>query len=381
MSNFRRRIRTLAISFLGWTAMGYLFALPRWTGSGGWQQPENILRASLAEWWSWGLVTVLILAIDRRLPLTDRQIGWRILCHVPLSVLLTIVFAYTAAFLRAVLGVGKLAMVADPKILIQGLQGMLLWSLLVYWLILGGWLAKQYYQRYISSELRMERLERLSVEARMHALRLQLDPHFLFNALNTISSQVEADPRLARAMIEHLGDLLRMSLENNQQQHVPLARELAFLDHYLAIQRIRFGDRLRFEQTIDEGARQALVPSMIIQPLVENAIRHGLSPRASGGTVRVLAQRRGGELWIRVEDDGVGLPADWAQRAPDSGGLGLSITRQRLEGGYPGGSSSFEVRPRHGGGGVEVEIRIPLSYSDPARGLENVGKGEVVVRA
>jgi LytS/YehU family sensor histidine kinase len=161
-------------------------------------------------------------------------------------------------------------------------------------------------------------------------------------------------------MIEHLGDLLRLSLEINQQQHVPLVDELAFLDHYLAIQRIRFGDRLRFEQSIDEQARYAMVPSMTIQPLVENAIRHGISRRGSGGLVRVVAQCRDGELWIRVEDDGVGLPADWKQRPAE--GLGLSVTRQRLDGFYPEGRSAFEVRPRDGGG-VEVELRIPLSYA------------------
>lgn len=338
--------------------MGVLFALGQLQMGGDWRR---ILRASLSEWWSWGLITVLIVAIDRRLPFSDRQIGWRLLCHVPLSVVLTILFSYTAAVIRAVLGVGSFAMVADSRILVRGLQGMLLWSLLVYWLILGGLLARQYYQRYLSSELRMERLERLSTEARMRALRLQLDPHFLFNALNTISSQVEADPRLARAMLEHLGNLLRLSLEINQQQHVPLINELAFLEHYLAIQRIRFGDRLRFEQLVDEEARYALVPSMTIQPLVENAIRHGISPRASGGTVRVVAQRRADDLWIRVEDDGVGLPADWKQRPVE--GLGLSVTRQRLDGFYPGRGSSFHIRPRDGGG-VEVELRIPLSYAD-----------------
>ena len=340
--------------------MGLLFSLPELNGAMEW---PRMLRNSLAQWWSWGLVTVLIVAIDRRLPLSERQIGRRLLCHVPLSVILTILYSYVAAAMRAVLGTGSFAAVADSSILIRSLQGMMLWGLLVYWLILGGWLAKQYYERYLSSELRMERLERLSTEARMHALRLQLDPHFLFNALNTISSQVEADPRLARAMIEHLGDLLRLSLEINQQQHVPLIDELAFLDHYLAIQRIRFGDRLRFEQLVEADAKYALIPSMTIQPLVENAIRHGISHRASGGMVRVVAQRHNGDLWIRVEDDGVGLPADWKQRSAK--GLGLSVTRQRVDGFYPDGRSSFDVRPRNGGG-VEVELRIPLSYAATA---------------
>lgn len=350
------RLRTVALSFVGWSALGVLFALPQrmapdWT---------LVLKGSLSDWWSWALIAMLIVAIDRRLPLSDRQIGWRLLCHVPLSVVLTILFAYLSGTIAVVLGVRPLSRVASSEILVRNLQGMVLWNILVYWLIYGAWLAKQYHERFLSSEVRRERLERLSTEARLHALRLQLDPHFLFNALNTISSQVEADPRLARAMIEHLGDLLRLNLEIHQQQQVPLADELAFLEHYLAIQRIRFGDRLRFEQSIDEEARYAMVPSMTIQPLVENAIRHGISRRSSGGLVRVLAKCRDGELWIRVEDDGVGLPVDWKQRRSE--GLGLSVTRQRLDGFYPEGRSGFEVRPRDGGG-VEVELRLPLSYA------------------
>jgi len=122
-----------------------------------------------------------------------------------------------------------------------------LWGWLIYWVILGGWLALNYYERFVTSELRRERLERRFSEARLNNLRLQLDPHFLFNALNTVSSQLERDPRLARRMIEHLGDLLRLSLDSKDRQEVTLTEELAFLDHYLAIQRIRFGDHLRIE--------------------------------------------------------------------------------------------------------------------------------------
>ena len=168
---------------------------------------------------------------------------------------------------------------------------MFLWGWLVYWLIVGAWQAYQYYDRYLSTELRMERLERRFSESRLNALRMQLDPHFLFNALNTISSQVERDPRLARAMIEHLGDLLRLSLESRDRQEIPLAEELAFLDHYLAIQQIRFGDHLKVEMQIHPDVKYASIPSLVLQPLVENAIRHGLSRRSSGGTVTVSAQR------------------------------------------------------------------------------------------
>jgi len=204
----------------------------------------------------------------------------------------------------------------------------------------------------------LERLERRFSEARLNSLRMQLDPHFLFNALNTISSQVEREPRLARTMIEHLGDLLRMSLESRDRQEIPLSEELAFLDHYIAIQRIRFGDRLRIELQIDPRVANSFVPSLLLQPLVENAIRHGLSHRSSGGTVIVSAQPAGDQLEIRVLDDGVGLPEDWAlETAP---GLGLSLTRDRIAGLYPGGASQFAVQ-RRATGGTEVVIVLPLT--------------------
>ena len=162
---------------------------------------------------------------------------------------------------------------------------------------------------------------------------MQLDPHFLFNALNTISSQVERDPRLARTMIEHLGDLLRLSLDARDRQEIPLAEELAFLDHYIAIQKIRFAENLRIEIQIAPEVKYALVPCLIVQPLVENAIRHGISQRASCGTVTVTAERDRNQVKIRVLDDGVGLPPGWALE--ESSGTGLSVTRERILGLHP----------------------------------------------
>jgi LytS/YehU family sensor histidine kinase len=192
---------------------------------------------------------------------------------------------------------------------------------------------------------------------------MQLDPHFLFNALNTISSQVERDPRLARTMIEHLGDLLRLSLDARDRQEIPLAEELAFLDHYIAIQKIRFAENLRIEIQIAPEVKYALVPCLIVQPLVENAIRHGISQRASCGTVTVTAERDRNQVKIRVLDDGVGLPPGWALE--ESSGTGLSVTRERILGLHPNGNSRFSVRAREGGG-TEVEISLPLRFAEEA---------------
>jgi LytS/YehU family sensor histidine kinase len=158
-------------------------------------------------------------------------------------------------------------------------------------------------------------------------------------------------------MIEHLGDLLRMSLESKDRQEVPLAEELAFLDHYLAIQKIRFGRRLKVNIDVAPEVRYASVPSLFLQPLVENAIRHGISHRASGGTVGVTAEPVNQRLMIRVFDDGAGLPPGWSLEK--STGLGLSVTRERIAGMYPNEEGTFAIRSRDEGGTV-VEIILPL---------------------
>jgi LytS/YehU family sensor histidine kinase len=160
-------------------------------------------------------------------------------------------------------------------------------------------------------------------------------------------------------MIEHLGDLLRLSLESKNRQEIPLAEEMAFLEHYLAIQKIRFGHHLRIETQIAPEVKYASVPCLFVQPLVENAIRHGISRRASGGTVTVSARRVADRLEIRVLDDGVGLPAGWTLE--NSAGVGLSVTRQRVAGLYPNGETSFAVN-RRAIGGTEVEISLPLRW-------------------
>ena len=335
------------------TGAGLLFALPSFST----KQWHMELRVYLAQFWGWCLVTPLIVMVDRRLPIPGRELGRRFSAHLLASLVFTEVYFYIFTVIRALLGVTPWSSLRLSQLLSPSIIGWQLWSWLIYWVIVGGLLAYRYYERYVSSELRLERLEHSYSEARLNALRMQLDPHFLFNALNTISSHVERDPKLTRRMIEHLGDLLRMSLESKDRQEVPLIEEIAFLEHYLEIQKIRFGDQLRVVMDVGPDVRFAAVPAMVIQPLVENAIRHGISRRASGGTVTVRAVADGERLEIRVTDDGVGLPLGWTLEGSE--GLGLSITRQRIAGIHPNGASRFEVRNR-AESGTEVEISLPL---------------------
>jgi two-component system LytT family sensor kinase len=341
------------------TTAGVLFALPEF-GTNHW---HDEIRIYLAQFWVWALLTPAIVWLDRRLPYSDKALGRRLTTHILASLFFTEIYFYLFTTIRALFGVTPWSSLRLSQLFSPSVVGWQLWCWLIYWVILGGTQAYEYYQRYMDSELRLERLEHSYSEARLNALRMQLDPHFLFNALNTISSHVERDPKLTRRMIEHLGDLLRMSLESKDRQEVPLAEELAFLEHYLEIQKIRFGDQLRVVLDVAPEVKYAAVPSMFIQPLVENAIRHGISRRASGGTLVVRAKPLGDRLEIRVMDDGVGLPLGWTLEGSE--GLGLSITRQRIAGLHPNGASRFVVRNR-AEGGTEVEVSLPLRLGDEA---------------
>ena len=346
-------LRWSVVSVVFWTAIAVIFALPE---LGQNSNLHMVLASALAQWWSWGILVPGIVALDQVLPFPVQRILPRIITHLFLGPFVTIVYCYIEATMKALLGVAAWSRLSGTMVITEAVKEMF-WSMLVYCLIVGVWEVYLYHQRYVSAELQVERLQRNFSEARLNALRMQLDPHFLFNALNTVSSQVEREPKLARGMIEHLGDLLRLSLNSQGLQEISLADELAFLDHYLAIQTIRFGDALKIEMRIAPDVKDALVPSLFIQPLVENAIRHGTSRRARGGLIVLSAQRFEEKLLIQVIDDGVGLPSGWS--FDNLKGVGLSVTRERFAGLYPGNTSQFNVR-RRSEGGTEVSISFPL---------------------
>lgn len=348
------RLRLVLFSFAAWTAVGVVFAMPRLASTGAWW---FVLRSSLAQWWAWGLLVPLIVAIDRRLPIAVNSLGTRLGVHIAIGLPTTLVYSYASAMLQAILGTKSWGGAVGFGPLHAAVEGGFLWNLLVYLLVVGGWQAVQYSQHYLASQLKFERLERNFSEARLNALRMQLDPHFLFNALNTISSLVASQPKLARGMIEQLGDLLRLSLESGRRQQVRLSEELEFLGHYLAIQKTRFGDGLNVVIDVSASARDVMVPSLILQPLVENAVRHGLSPRPGGGTVWVQATIDDDVLYITVEDDGIGLGENWAE---DRVGLGLGVTRERIAVLHPAEGAGLQIGPRESGG-TRVRVSIPAS--------------------
>ncbi len=222
----------------------------------------------------------------------------------------------------------------------------------IYWGIVLAVLAADYYRRYQAGLVQAAELRTQLVQAQLQALRRQLDPHFLFNTLHSISELVHEDPEAAETMIARLSDLLRRSIENSGAQEVPLQEELELLNLYLEIEKARFDDRLMVNFRIEAGTEMALVPNLVLQPLVENAIRHGIAHRTQGGSVTVSSRREGGDLILAVVDDGAGIVAG----RPHREGVGLSSTRGRLERLY-GGEKRLELLARERG--AEARVRIP----------------------
>ncbi len=339
----------------------------------------EVLRSGLAAAYAWGALALLIVAVDRQIVRRTGTLAAGFLWHLPISFLVTALSLYLLPAFGWLLSVPGQTIDLSLEPLRRAQRWGLAWQTITYWMILGGCRAFHYYTRYQERALRAIELEKLVVQSQLQVLRMQVEPHFLFNALNTISAHVESDPRMARRMIEELGELLRCSLEIHDRQEVPLSQELALLSHYLAIQRVRFEDRLRIGIETPPETLDALVPSQVLQPLVENALRHGLAPRAAGGSVRVEAAHDGADLRIRVVDDGVGLGEGDLSRG--AVGRGLSITRQRLACLYPAGRARLEMRngPESG---VVVEITIPWrtdssteSQNAQAESTQPVGPG------
>jgi two-component system, LytTR family, sensor kinase len=179
------------------------------------------------------------------------------------------------------------------------------------------------------NEMKLEEQARLLMQARLEALTSQINPHFLFNTLNSVASLIRSDPHQARVMVVKLSQVLRRLLRKSENFN-PLREELSFIEDYLSIEVVRFGDKLRFEKRIDEDTLDMLVPSMLLQPLVENSIKHGLSGKVEGGTIRIAASRGDSKLHLRVEDDGVGISEAKLATLLDQG-IGVSNVNERLK--------------------------------------------------
>jgi signal transduction histidine kinase len=248
------------------------------------------------------------------------------------------------------------------------------WEMMTYWTVVGLSHALHFHRQAQERALTAAQLEARLAEAQLQALQRQLHPHFLFNTLHTISALIHRDAEAADEMLARLSDLLRLTLDRLGVQQVTLKEELEFLEKYLEIERTRFGDRLVVDMQIEPETLDICVPNLMLQPLVENAMRHGIAPRLGGGRLQIVARRTGDRLWMMVRDNGAGLPK--AKLDAFNHGVGLSNTRSRLEHLYPG-NHRFEFH-EPSDGGLAVTIEIPAAAETDEERPSEAGSMESV---
>jgi hypothetical protein len=313
----RKRLGAWLAVWAGWTALALLLAVSASLTYRSTGRPANwslSISRALAEWWLWAALTPAVAWLARRYRLEG--VGWR--RHLILHV-----------FAGAVVALAKT--VADRELfaIISGFRIYLLVSTIaLQFVIYAGIVAATHGLEYYRRSRERETLERRLAETRLQLLGMQLQPHFLFNTLNTIAELVHHDPDTADDMIVGLSDLLRLTLQLENRQQITMREELSLLSRYLDIQRARFGDRLRTTVNVAEEVQEGLVPLLLLQPLVENAIRHGLAEHAAAGRIDIQAGRRGNRLVIEVTDDGA---RSASASTPARQGIGLANTRGRLE--------------------------------------------------
>lgn len=347
----------------GWTAFGLFNAAQysiSYTVSRGvslpWWMP---LLLHLPAAWTWALATPLILRLGRRFPIERGRWPSSLAVHVACGATLILLTAWGYAWHAG----NVLPATAGTRGPLQVFLAWLVPDGLIYSTIIMVSQSLERSQRLRERERTAARLEAELAQAQLRALQMQLQPHFLFNALHTIGSLVRTGDRdNAIRVVAGLGDLLRRLLDGASQPETTLREELAFLRAYLDVEQVRFRDRLQVRLEIADEALDALVPPLILQPLVENAIRHGIAPQRAAGELVVVARRDGSRLLLAVRDDGPGPAA--APRAAGRTGIGLANTRARLARLY-GDDFALEVGGL-AGRGHEARIAIPFRPASPS---------------
>jgi two-component system, LytTR family, sensor kinase len=357
---FKRWTRVWTIAFVLWTVLAFLSAAGAHVYAASMGTPESwaqLLTWNITVAFIWSLLTPPIYALSRRF-MFERGTWARVLpIHLLASVALTFVSGAAIVWLEPFVTWTPEAHVPFTAHVLARV----FMDFQRYWYILLITQAIDYYQRYRERELQSSQLEAQLAHAQLEMLKTQLEPHFLFNTLNSIAALARNDGPAAEHMTLQLADLLRFSLDGMGVHEVPLSRELTMLQKYIDIQQTRFQDRLQVKMDIAANTLSALVPNMILQPLVENAIRHGIGPRRDPGHIRIVSRQVFDELWMEIADDGMGLTC-FGGVVPEEG-VGLRNTRARLQQLYSHDHRlTLEDAP---GGGCIVKIHIPFhTYSE-----------------
>lgn len=354
---------------VGWLLIGLAYAANYWQYATHYMKifglvdlPPNLQTPSLPEmliwelpyWFLWASLAPLVFWLTQRFRLEHGRLLRNALINLAACIALTLF--HRAVYLPLEWLFGVRAYAAEPLFAVY--QENFLFNLpngfLCYVTIL---IAGTYYRHYEEEELKISRLKTEVTQAQLRALKMQLQPHFLFNTLNSISDLLDEDAEAAEKMLARLGDFLRLTLNNSGAEEVTLQEELDFLSCYLEIERVRFPDRLRVQIDATEETYEALVPNFILQPLVENAIKHGFMANAGAGLIEIRARRDHAWLCLEVQDNGPGLPDNGATPTPPRG-LGLKLTRERL-------ASLYQTRQRlhlanAPEGGLQVQLEIPF---------------------
>ena len=352
----RTAITRGVIYFVAWTMVAIATTELQYVAqpASGAQAYGRLVRLSLASCWLWALFTPAVLAFSRRFRI-DRSSWPRTLpLHLAAAALAT--FVDVALMQQIAPFVNDAAPALRVPLHIAFLRQLFVYSV-CYFVIVALGHVRYYAGLSYERDLRAAQLEAQLSAARLTALQGQLRPHFLFNTLNMIAEQVYTDPAGADAMLTRLGVLLRSSFTETDRERVPLRHELELLESYVEIMRARFRGRLTFELDIEPAALDALVPRFILQPLVENAIKHGVEPREEGGRVTVTARRRNASLTLEVLDNGDGLSA------PIREGTGVRNTRERLHHLYGASRHEFTLTPADGSGTI-ASVAIPFDTDD-----------------
>lgn len=331
-------------------------------------KPYSVVNAILwqgAAWGMWGLWSQVILTLVDRVPLRAGRMPMWLLSHIAacavictMTVLILGALDYTFA--------QWMGQPSYTKVVRSVVLNHLDFQFVLYWAVVGAAYMVEYVRRYRERDRVALELEQKLARTQLEALRMQLNPHFLFNALNSVTELMEMDVREAQRTLSRVSDLLRLSLRSAASATIPLWQEIELVELYLQIARIRFGDKLSVDIDVDPAAVDLEVPSFVLQPLVENALKHGLSPDNAGQSIEVSARRNGQALDLIVEDNGRGLDGSTtnsgrflaARPSVDGLGIGLTNTRQRLKVLF---GERFLFRMNNNAtGGCRVEIRLPL---------------------
>src|SRR6266487_3565791 len=360
MGNLNMNWRRTALLFAGWTLVSVIFAAISYAAAIGENNKEfgfvSALRLNLVQFYLWAILSPLLFRFSRHFPIEFRPLNLRnLLLHFP--ALVSFAGIHQAIHLAVLWSITPRLRRQFPALIdcYRAYFGFGFYiDLIIASLIVIAVHALLYYQNFRASELAQSSLKTQLAQSQLKALKMQLHPHFLFNTLHSISSLVLEDPPKANSMIARLGDFLRLTLDNSDQQLVSLKQETEFLRCYLEIEQVRFGDRLTVAFELEPQTLSAQVPHLILQPVVENAVQHAIAPRATRGHITIEARCLNSLLRLEVRDNGPGITSNGVSLGMK--GVGLSNVRARLDQIY-GSDFRFElVNSRDGGLAVVMEI-------------------------